>query len=107
MYIIGQRTKQVRELDLKANKHKGDIDTKARGTWKKRNEEEFVRVHASMQQPDVPKLELLIGMRIKYLSSIDMEKAGSETNVLWMGGTVERLSDGTWLMPGSRTKFYK
>ena len=36
-----------------------------------------------------------------------MDKAGSETNVLWMGGTVERVSDGTWLMPGARTKFYK
>ena len=60
-----------------------------------------------MQQPDAPKLESLIGMRIEYLSSIDMDKAGSETNVLWMGGTVERVSDGTWLMPGPRTKFYK
>ena len=36
-----------------------------------------------------------------------MDKAGSETNVLWMGDIVERLSDGTWLMPGSRTKCYK
>ena len=36
-----------------------------------------------------------------------MDKAGSETNVLWMGGTVERVRDGTWLMPGSRTKCYK
>ena len=60
-----------------------------------------------MQQPDAPKLELLIGMRIKYLSSIDMDKAGSEKNVLWMVGTVERVSDGTWLMPGERTKFHK
>ena len=40
-----------------------------------------------MQQPDVPKLESLIGMIIKYLSSIDMDKAVSETNVLWMVGT--------------------
>ena len=24
-----------------------------------------------------------------------------------MGGTVERVSDGTWLMPGASTKFYK
>ena len=24
-----------------------------------------------------------------------------------MGGTVERVSDGIWLMPGARTKFYK
>ena len=60
-----------------------------------------------MQQPDAPKLELLIGMRMEYLSSIDMDKAVSEINVLWMGGTFERVSDETWLMSGTRTKFYK
>ena len=36
-----------------------------------------------------------------------MDKAGSETNVLCVGGTVERVSDDTWLMPGTSTKFYK
>ena len=100
MYILGQRTNQVLELDTKENLHKEDIEMKSRGTWKKRNEEVFGSVHASMQQTDAPKLELLIGMRIEYLSSIDMDKAGSETNVLWMSGTVERASDDTWLMPG-------
>ena len=60
-----------------------------------------------MQQPDAPKLESLIGMRTEYFSSIDMDKAGSEKNVLWMGGTVGGLSDGTWLMPGERNKYYK
>ena len=42
-----------------------------------------------MQQPDAPELESLIGMIIEYLSSIDMDKAGSEKNVLWMGCAVE------------------
>ena len=78
MSIIGQRTNQVLELDLKENEHKEDIDTKARGTWRKQNEEGFGSMHTIMQQPDAPRLESLIGMRIKYLSSIDMEKAGSE-----------------------------
>ena len=82
MSIIGQRTKQVLELNLKENEHKEESDTKARGIGNKRNKEGFGSVHASMQQPDAPKLESLIGMRIEYLSSIDMEKAGSETNVL-------------------------
>ena len=36
-----------------------------------------------------------------------MDKAGSETNVLWMGGTVEMVIDGNWLIPGTRTKYYK
>ena len=88
MSIPGQRTKQVMELDLKSDGHKEEIDTKERGTWKKRNEEGFGSVHTSMQQPDAPTIELLIGTRMEYLSSIDTEKAGSETNVLWMGVAV-------------------
>ena len=87
MSILGQRTKQVLELDQKANEHKDDIDTKSWITWNKRNEEGFVSVHASMQQTDVLKLESLIGMRIEYQSSIDIDKAGSGKNVVWMGGT--------------------
>ena len=35
-----------------------------------------------------------------------MDKAGSETNVLWMGSKVERVSDSTWLMHGARTRCY-
>ena len=80
---------------------------KAKGTWKKRNEEVFGSVHASIQQPNAPKIESLIGMRIGYVSSIDMNKAGSETDMLWVGGTVERVSNGTWLIPGTRKKYYK
>ena len=82
MCILGQLTKQVLKLDSKGNEHNEDIDTKAWVTWKKHDEKEFGSVHSSMQQPDAPKLELLIGMRIKYLSSIDMDKAGSETILL-------------------------
>ena len=100
MSILGQRTKQVLELDLKENEHKEEIYTKPWVNWKKLNEEVFGSVHIGMKQPDAPKLESLIGMRIKYVSSNYMDKAGSVTNVLWMGDTVERLSDGTRLMPG-------
>ena len=88
MSILGQRTHQVLELDLKENGHKEDIETKSWGACKKRNEEEFGSVHASMHNPDALKLESLIGMRIGYLSSIDMDRAGSEVNLLWMGGKV-------------------
>ena len=35
-----------------------------------------------------------------------MDKAGSETNVLWVGGTVEKISNVTWVMPSTRTKCY-
>ena len=77
------------------------------GNLEKRNEEGFRSVHASMKQPDAPTLESLIGMRFEYLSSIDMEKAVSETNVLYIFCTVEIVSYGTWSMPGASTKCYK
>ena len=60
-----------------------------------------------MQQSDMKKPESLIGMIIEYLSSIDMDKAVTETHMLWMSGTVEIVSYGTWLMHGESTKFYK
>ena len=82
MYILGQQTKQVLELYLEANEHNEEINTKEWVTWKKRNEEGFGSVHASTQQPDATKIESLIGMRIEYLSSIDTDKAVSETDVL-------------------------
>ena len=102
MSIIGQLTKQVLELDLKK------MNTRRRLTLtrKKQNDEGFASVQASMQHPDAPKLESLIGTRIEYLSSNETDKAGSEKNVLWMGGTVEKVSDGTWLMPRASTKYY-
>ena len=37
MSILGQRTRQVLEFDLKENEHKDVIDTKARVNRKKRN----------------------------------------------------------------------
>ena len=104
MSILGQRTKQVLEFFIKENEHKEEIDTKSGLTLRKRNEEGFGSVHAIMQQPNAPKLESLIGMRIEYLSSIDMDKAGLEKNVLCMGDMVEILSYGTWLMPGTSNK---
>ena len=75
MYIIGQQTKEVLELDLKKNEHKEYIEKKEWGTQKKHNEQGFGSVHASMQQPDAPKLESFTGIRIEYLSSIDMDEA--------------------------------
>ena len=57
-----------------------------RTTQLKIKRERKVGRHA--QDPDAPKLESLIGTRIEYLSSIEMDKAGSETNVLCIGGTV-------------------
>ena len=51
----------------------------------------------------------LVGTRIEYLSEFDIEDPdqGSTKILEWCGGVVERICDGTWLIPGARTKCYK
>ena len=51
-----------------------------------------------MQIYSAPKLESLIGVRISQYFSVDMNKAVTEKNLLWMHGVVTRVSDGTWIV---------
>ena len=69
-------TRQVRELDKNTKEGKDTIEAKATVNWKGREEGGFGSVHSSMERPDPPGLELIIGERISYLCSIDMDTAG-------------------------------
>ena len=51
-----------------------------------------------MQLYSAPKLESLIGVKISQYCSVDMNKEGTEKNILWVNGMVTRVSDGTWLV---------
>ena len=66
--------------------------------WKGREEGGFGSVHSSMQRPDPPDLESIIGERISYLCSIDMDTAGKVKELIWMNGKVMRVSGGTLLV---------
>ena len=35
-----------------------------------------------------------------------MDRDGKDNNLQWVGGLILDVSDGTWLMPGARTRCY-
>ena len=96
--FLGTSTRQVEELDKKAKEVKDTIEEKARVNWKGRDEGGFGSVHSSMQRPDLPDLESIIGERISSLYSIDMDTAGKVEELIWINGKVMRVSDGAWLV---------
>ena len=65
-------------------------------------------MHLSMQRPDPPDLESIIGERISYLCSIDMDTTGKVKELIWTNGKVMRVSEGTWLVgANARTNCFK
>ena len=96
--LIDTETRQVGELDKKAKEGEYTIEAKSRVDWKGCEEGGFGSVHSSMQRPDPPDLELIIGERISSLCSIDMDKAGKVKELIWMNGKVMRVIEGTWLV---------
>ena len=68
--FLGTATRQVGELDKKAKEGKDIIEAKAWVNCKGREEGVFGSVHSSMQRPDPPDLESVIGESISSLCSI-------------------------------------
>ena len=66
--------------------------------WKGLEEGGFVSVHSSMQRPDPPELESIIGGMILNLCIIVMETAGKVKELILMNGKVTRVIDGNWLV---------
>ena len=76
--------------------------------WKGREEGGFGSVHSSMQRPDPPDLESIIGERISSLCSIEMDTEGKVKELIWMNGKVMIVSDGTCRVGvNSRTNCFK
>ena len=96
--FLGTATRQVGELYKKAKEGKDTIEAKARVNWKGREEGGFGSVHSSIQRPDPPDLESIIGERISSLCSIDMDTAGKVKELIWINGKVVRFINGTWLV---------
>ena len=68
-------------------------------------------MHQLLQNPDPPKVdESLLGSRIGYLSKFwldDEKEEGANKYLLWYGGIVEIVCDGTWIKPGKKRQCYK
>ena len=55
-------------------------------------------MQSSMQRPDPPDLESVIGERISSLCSIYMDTAGKVKELIWMNWKVMRVSEGNCLV---------
>ena len=106
--FLGTATRQVGEFDKKAKEGKDTIEAKARVNCVGREEGGFGSMHSSMQRPDPPDLESIIGERISSLCSIDMDTAGKVKKLISMNGKVTRVSDVTCIVgANSQTNFFK
>ena len=57
-------------------------------------------VDAERQQLHAPPVdESLVGKRIIYCSNYDVDEKGDDKMLRWCGGTVLKISDGTWIIP--------
>lgn len=108
MAILGTESKQRGKLDSNTIEAEDEFELKSRNDWKKRELEGFTSVHSKRQKRDAPAVdETLLGKRIEFLSEFDMDEEGTEKEPRWCSGVVERICDGTWVIPGKVRKCWK
>ena len=104
-HAIGTMSAQRAKLDTKTMDNKDEFDEKARKNWKERESEGIGSVYSTRQKRDAPTVdETLIGKRIEYLSEFDIDTEGTTKELRWCSGVVERICDGTWVIPGRARK---
>ena len=108
MPILGTESKQRGKLDETGIEVEDEFEQKSRNEWKKREAEGFSSIHSKRQKKNSPAVdETLIGKRIEVLISFDINKESAETAQQWCCGAVERICDGTWVIPGRARKCWK
>ena len=48
-----------------------------------------------------------VGTSVEYVAYYNIDKEGNERELRKVGGQILEMSDGTWSIPGKRTKCYK
>ena len=48
-----------------------------------------------------------VNQRVEYYALYDIDLAGDKKKLRLVGEMIKEVSDGTWLIPGGRTKCYK
>ena len=111
MGILGQITYQVSTLDDKAASKRSKFDKVSRKKLKSNEEKWIGSMHQLFQNTDPPKVdESFLGSRIEYLSEFELDnenEEGSDKDLSWCSGIVERMCDGTWIKAGKRRQCYK
>jgi hypothetical protein len=94
MPILGQLSNQVRDLDAKEIENKDEFHNNAVEKMK------ALQCDHVMQDPNPPPVdESLVGFRIEMCFEFDIDDEGKEKDYRWCTGVVERVSDGTWVIP--------
>ena len=108
MAIMGTGAKQRTKLDTNTIEAEEEFDLKSRNDWKKQEVEGFSSVRSKRHKKDSPAVDkALIGKRIEFLAEFDMDEEGTEKEPRWCSGVVERICDGTWVIPGKCRKCWK
>jgi hypothetical protein len=105
MAILGTESKQRIKLDSKTQEEEDEFELNARNKWKKQESQGHGSVYSMQQKKNAPAVdETFICKRIEVVISFDMNKEGTEQAQLWCSGVVERICDGTWVIPGKMRK---
>ena len=81
-------------------KNKEEFIVESKKKWKASDESGLTDIDRLRQEKPIPKMDDdMIGKRIKYCSLFDMDEKGKEKELRWCGGVIERISDGTWVIP--------
>ena len=107
--VLGTATNQLKQLVAKHEATADKFELIARKEWRGRNERGKGSVHETCQM--IGKRKLGVSFKkslIEVLVSFDVEdENGRPTGkkvMHWCGGVVEKISDGTWLLPIARKK---
>ena len=106
--VIGTLIEKVKQMDVENATKIKDFDISARKEWKNRTESGEAKTVQNLQKIGTNMLDQSwVGTRVEYYAYYDIDEEGNERKLRPVGGKILEVSDGTWLLPGARTKCYK
>lgn len=108
MATLGTTSRLREKLDSNTQEEEDEFEINSRIKWKKQESEGYGSLYSKRQKKDAPAIDkTLIGKQIEHLSEFDMDEEGTEKEPRWCSGVVERICDGTWVIPGKCRKCWK
>ena len=106
--VAGTLLEKVKELEVENVRKIGEFNKETRKEWKKRTESGVARTVENLQKIGKNMLDpSWVGTRVEYVAYCDMDEEGNERKLRTVCGEILEVCDGTWLVPGARTKCYK
>ena len=100
-------TNKVNQLSRERKEKVAAFDLGYREEWKQRDDRGEAATGQNLQTLGRQKLDKSwVGERIEYSTYCDVNNEGKEKKLRWIGVEILDVSDGPWLMPGARTKYY-